>query len=135
DRPSDDRPNRRAAWPGYHEAVRKAISHEAEISNRPVRPLVLQRNAALAHQTCLQNCPGARVETGRHDNHVKIVGTAAGPNPGRGDLDNRILLNVDEMNAGIVVDLKIPIFDKLPTRADIITPRLEHLCDLRIGYP
>ena len=99
--------DRRAAGTGDHEEIGKALDRQPEIVERPVRPFLLQALAITPPDIDGQQRPGHRVEAGRKDDRIKSKLPVARGDTGGGDRADRIGLDIDNLDIGLVEGLII----------------------------
>src|SRR4030095_1487740 len=107
----------------------------AEKGLRPVLPLLLERHPVDPADVDAVEGTGDRVETGRVDDDVELVLGVASLDAGRGDALNRRLVEVDQLDVGLVIDLEIAAFERYAARAEAVIFRDQLLGDHRIRDP
>src|SRR6516165_11611257 len=107
----------------HHQQVGKAVNQDAEKGLRPVLPLLFERRGV--HPTDVDAVKGAgdRVETGCVDYDVEFVLGLAGLDAGRRYARDRGLVDVDELDIGLVVDLEIAALERDATGAKAVVLR------------
>jgi hypothetical protein len=78
---------------------------------------------------------GDRVEPGRVDDDVEFVLGVAGLDAGRGDALDRRLVDVDQLDVGLVVDLEIAALERHAAGAEAVVLRDQLLGDSRVLDP
>jgi hypothetical protein len=100
---------RKVAEPGmradHHQHVGEALHQDAEISLRPRLPLILQPAPIDAPDIDAVEAAGDRVEPGRVDDDVELVFGVARFDADRRDALDRRLVDVNELDVGLIVDL------------------------------
>src|SRR6516225_2922648 len=118
---------RKVAKPGmrahHHQHVREAVHQDAEKGLRPVLPLLLQRHPVHAADVDAIEGAGDRVETGRVNDDVELVFAITGFDARRGDALDRRLVDVDQLDVGLVVDLEIAAFERHAAGAEAMIIR------------
>ena len=134
DRHHHVRQHRRAAGPGDHEQVREPRRHQAEVGDRPVGPLLLQRQTVAAGDVDADDRAGHRVEAGGEHDRVELEGLAGRVDAGLGDRRDRVLAQVDQANVGEVVGLVVVGVETGPLGADVVVGRAQRLGDLGVVH-
>src|ERR1051325_6076940 len=106
-----------------HEEVGKALNEDAEISLWPVCPDILEPHAVCTANVDPVEGAGDSVEPGRINDDVEFVVAVAGLNAGCGDALNRRLVDIDELDVGLVVDFVIPGFEGYAAGAEAVVFR------------
>ncbi len=123
---------RRPVGTAGQEHVGETFDHQPEIGLGAALPLVVDRAAVAALDPERHQRAGERVITGGEDDHVELDLAGLGANAVLGDLDDRILEAVLEVDIGQVVGLVVLGIETGPAGEDRITARLERLCRDRI---
>ena len=118
DRDRHVREHRRALRPGDSEQVGVVRAHEAEVCARPLRPLVAQQLPTPTVYVDLLERAGHGVEAGGEHKDVELVLAVLGTHPGRGDLLNRRLLDVDELDVVAVEHFVVAGLQRHPLGAE-----------------
>ena len=135
DRHRHVRQHRRALRAGDGEQVRVSGAHQPQVGARPVGPLVPQQPAVPAPDVDLVERPGHRVEAGGVDDGVELVlGAVRQPQPGRGDLGDRVGLHVDQVHVRQVERLVVPGVQRDALAAERIALRGQQLGGLRVVH-
>src|SRR3954447_15931795 len=116
--------SREVAEPGMrahdHQHVRKALDEDAEIGLRSIFPLVLQPASIDAADVDAVETAGDRVETsGVYNDVERVLGIAGLDALGR-DALNRRLIDVHQLDVGLVVDLVITGLERHATGAEAV---------------
>src|SRR4051794_9064763 len=129
---------REIAEPGMrahdHQHVRKAFDENAEIGLRSILPLVLQPASVDAADIDAVETAGNRVEaSGVDDDIERVLGVACRDAVGRDALDRR-LVDVHQLDVGLVVDLVVAGLERYAAGAEAVVLRDQLLGHSRILY-